>query len=70
MTMENTKIKNRESKARKQLKDQGYTLEKRTNNVDSYHSGCYRILNSWTGNIEGGAEFDMTIEDVEKFVLE
>lgn len=44
--MENKEIKARENKARKQLKDQGYILQKRTNNVDPYHSGCYRILNS------------------------
>lgn len=70
MTMKNTEIKIREDKARKQLKDQGYTLEKRTNNINLYHSGCYRILNSWTGNIEAGADFDMTLEDVEQFAAE
>lgn len=68
--MENRKNKAREDKVRKRLKDQGYTLEKRTNSVDLYHSGCYRIFNSWTGNIEAGADFDMTLEDVEKFVAE
>lgn len=65
-----TTIKNHENKARQQLKDQGYVLQKRTNNVDPYHSGCYRILNSWTGMIEAGAEFDMTLEDVERFAAE
>lgn len=70
MTMKSTEIKTREDKARRRLKDQGYTLEKHTNNIDPYHSGCYRILNSWIGNIEAGADFDMTLEDVEKFVAE
>ena len=65
-----TTIKIRENKARKQLKDQGYILEKRTNNINPYHSGCYRILNSWTGNIEAGAEFDLTLEDIEQFAAE
>lgn len=62
--------KNRENKARQQLKEQGYVLEKRTNTVDPYHSGCYRVLNGQTGNIEAGAEFDMTLEDVERFIME
>ena len=65
-----TTIKIRENNARKQLKDQGYILEKRTNNINPYHSGCYRILNSLTGNIEAGAEFDMTLEDIEQFAAE
>ena len=65
-----TTIKIREDKTRKQLKDQGYTLEKRTNSIDPYHSGCYRILNSWTGTIEAGAEFDLTLEDIEQFAAE
>lgn len=68
--MKNTEIKAREDKARKQLKDQGYILEKHTNTVNPYHSGCYRILNSWTGTIEAGAEFDLTLEDIEQFVAE
>jgi hypothetical protein len=65
-----TTIKNRENKVRKQLKDQGYTLEKHVNHVDIYHIGCYRIINSFTGNIEAGRDFDMTLEDVERFAAE
>lgn len=63
-------IKERENKVKKQLKDQGYTLQKRVNNVNPYHSGCYRILNKWTGTIEAGANFDMALEDVEQFAQE
>lgn len=62
--------KNRENKARQQLKEQGYVLEKRTNTVDSYHSGCYRILNGHTGTVEAGADFDLTLDEVEKFISE
>lgn len=65
-----TTIKTRENNAKKQLKDQGYVLQKHTNTINPYHSGCYRILNSWTGVIEAGAEFDMTLEDIERFVTE
>ena len=63
-------LKKRENKARQQLKEQGYILEKRTNTVDPYHSGCYRILNVQTGIIEAGADFDLTLDEVEKFITE
>lgn len=63
-------LKSRESKARQQLKEQGYVLEKRTNTVDPYHSGCYRILNGHTGTVEAGANFDLTLDEVEKFIAE
>lgn len=62
--------KNRENKARQQLKEQGYVLEKRINTVDPYHSGCYRILNEHTGTVEAGANFDLTLDEVEKFIAE
>ena len=63
-------LKNRENKARRQLKELGFVLEKRTNTVDPYHSGCYRILNGHTGIIEAGADFDLTLDEVEKFIAE
>lgn len=62
--------KNRENKARQQLKEQGYVLEKRTNTVDLYHRGCYRILNGHAGTVEAGANFDLTLDEVEKFIAE
>ena len=62
--------KNHENEARKQLKEQGYVLEKRTNTVDPYHSGCYRILNGHTGTVEAGANFDLTLDEVETFIAE
>lgn len=62
--------KSRENKARRQLKEQGYVLEKRTNTVDLYHSGCYRILNGQTRIIETGANFDLTLDEVERFIAE
>lgn len=49
MTMKNTEIKIREDKARKQLKDQGYTLEKRTNNISDIGT---------TANIYGHLSFE------------
>ncbi len=66
--MEN--IRCREGIARKQLKDQGYLLQKRTNRYDPYHVGCYRILNKHTGTVESSSDYIMTLEDVEQFVSE
>lgn len=62
--------KSREARARRQLKDQGFALDKHINTVNPYHSGCYRILNGHTGTIEAGADFNMTLEDVERFIAE
>ena len=60
----------REHLARKALAKLGYTMQKRTNTADPYHNGNYRILDSFTGNIEAGENFDLTLEDVEKFINE
>ncbi|NBH80538.1 hypothetical protein D3Z52_20785 [Clostridiaceae bacterium] len=60
----------RENKARKALAKLGYTMQERTNTVDPYHNGNYRILDSFTGNIVAGENFDLTLEDVEKFISE
>ena len=56
--------------ARKALAKLGYTMQKRRNTADPYHNGSYRILDSFTGNIEAGENFDLTLEDVEKFINE
>lgn len=67
--MENKEIKARENKARKQLAKQGYSLKKsraRTYTADDY--GGYMILQN--GTIQAGERFNMTLEDIEKFVAE
>ena len=53
---------------RKQLAAQGYKLQKRVNNVDLYHNGCYRIVNAYNNFIEAGENFDLTIEEVKSFI--
>lgn len=63
-------LRRRESKARGQLKSQGFILQKRTNHVDISHSGHYRILEGHNRNIVAGENFDMCIEDVERFIAE
>ncbi len=60
----------RERKARKELKKQGYLLDKRINIIDLLHNGCYRIINAQTGNCETDPNYTMTIDDVENFIKE
>ena len=67
--MENKEIKTREDKARKQLAKQGYTLKKsRVQTYTADNQGGYMIVKD--GVIQSGERFDMTLEDVEKFLAE
>lgn len=62
-------IKAREDKARKQLAKQGYTLKKsRAKTYTVNNCGGYMIVQD--GIIQAGERFDMTLEDVEKFIAE
>ncbi len=63
-------MKSRENKVRKQLEKQGFKLQKRRTNKDIYHIGQYRILDLHTNTIVTGANYDLTIDDVEKYVDE
>ncbi|RKJ41107.1 hypothetical protein D7X94_04680 [Acutalibacter sp. 1XD8-33] len=67
--MENNEIKAREDKARKQLDKQGYTLKKsRAQTYTANNQGGYMIVQD--GIIQAGERYDMTLEDVEKFIAE
>lgn len=67
--MENKEIKAREDKARKQLAKQGYSLKKsRAQTYTADNQGGYTIVQD--GMIQAGERFDMTLEDVEKFITE
>lgn len=67
--MENKEIKAREDKARKQLAKQGYSLKKsRAQTYTADNQGGYMIVQD--GIIQAGKQFDMTLEDVEKFIAE
>ena len=67
--MENKEIKAREDKARKQLAKLGYTLKKsRAQTYTADNQGGYMIVQD--GIIQAGERFDMTLEDVEKFIAE
>ncbi len=59
-----------ERTARNKLAKLGYIIQKRKNSIDLYHSGCYRIINAWNNTIEAGENFELTMEDVEKFINE
>lgn len=60
-----------ENKMRRELAKKGYLLKKRMpSKYDIYHSGCYRIVNAYSNYIEAGENFDLTIEDVQRFVEE
>lgn len=65
--MENKEIKAREDKARRQLAKQGYTLKKsRAQTYTADNQGGYMIIQD--GVIQAGERFDMSLEDVEKFI--
>ena len=67
--MENKEIKAREDKARKQLAKQGYSLKKsRAQTYTADNQGGYMIVQD--GMIQAGERFDMSLEDVEKFITE
>lgn len=67
--MENKEIKAREDKARRQLAKQGYTLKKsRSQTYTANNQGGYMIVQD--GIIQAGERYDMTLEDVEKFIAE
>ena len=60
-----------ERAARMALARQGYQLKKNTKNleINPYHSGCYRIVDS-NNIIIAGESFDMTLQDVWNFINE
>lgn len=62
--------KSRENKLRRQLRNQGYILQKKVIKNNPYQSGCYRIVNTYFNRIETDENYNMTLEDVERFVNE
>lgn len=67
--IDDEEIKAREDKARKQLAKQGYSLKKsRAQTYTADNQGGYMIVQD--GIIQAGERFDMTLEDVEKFITE
>lgn len=66
---ERKEIKAREDKARRQLAKQGYSLKKsRAQTYTADNQGGYMIVQD--GIIRAGERFDLTLEDVEKYIAE
>lgn len=64
--------RSRENRLRSLADKQGFAIEK-SRAMDSQipHYGLYRIINSFTGNVEAGCHnlpYEMTLDDVEKFI--
>lgn len=60
-----------ENRLRRQLSKEGYMLRKsrtRNWNIDDY--GEYMITDPYTNMIVAGSRFDLSLEDVERFVNE
>lgn len=67
----NRDSKNRENKVRRRLVSQGYALKKsRAINLTSDDQGGYQIIDLQFGRIEAGERFDLTLEEVEQFVID
>ena len=61
----------RENRLRRSAERQGFQIRKsrtKHTNIDDY--GGYRIVNSFFNTVEAGERFDLTIDDVEKFLNE
>ena len=71
MTLEEKEFKNRESRLRRRLANQGYALKKNRSQINPYNIGGYMIINLSTNFIECGAEacgFTLDLDDVENFL--
>ncbi len=61
----------REARLRQKAKSQGFALCKdraRTWNID--HQGGYMIVNVYDNTVAAGGRYDLTLEDVERFLAE
>ena len=67
----NRDSENRKNKVRRRLVSQGYALKKsRAINLTSDDQGGYQIIDLQFGRIEAGERFDLTLEEVEQFVID
>jgi hypothetical protein len=60
-----------EKQLREQLRKAGYTLKKsRVKHTNVNNLGGYMIINTWNNTIEAGSNYELSLEDVEKFLNE
>lgn len=63
--------KKKEEKLRKELKNLGYSLRKsRVKNPNLNDHGGYMIIQSNSNSVIAGSKFDLSLEDVKRFVNE
>ena len=62
--------KSRENRARRRLEKMGYALQKCRNRADKYHYGQYRIIEISTNAIVNSESYNMSLDDVERFIEE
>lgn len=62
--------KSRENRARRRLEKMGYALQKCRNRTDIYHYGQYRIIEISTNAIVNSESYNMSLDDVERFIEE
>ena len=63
--------KSLENRIRKLANSQGYTIQKSRAQIYSLNDQQgYRIVDMYSGCVEHGANFELSLEDVKKFIME
>jgi hypothetical protein len=62
--------KNRENRLRRLAKKQYYEIKKSRANYSGDNLGGYQIINGFSNAIEAGEKFDLSLDDIEKFLNE
>lgn len=60
--------KTRENRARRKLRKMGYALQKCRNRADIYQYGQYRIIDIDSNVTITGERFDMSLDEIERFI--
>ncbi len=60
--------KNRESRIRRLAHNQGYSIEKSRAAISGNNLGGYRVIRGQYGRAEAGDKYNMSLEDVEKYL--
>ena len=63
-------VKSLENKLRSQLKKEGFVLIKSRTAHSVDNNGSYRIVDMYTNVVQAGERFDLSLEDVQKWIDE
>ena len=67
--MTTNEIRTKEQRLRRALKKEGYQLQKsRKRNIDADNQGGYMVIITASNACAGGARYDWTLDDVERFI--